>query len=201
MRLEDETLLVLLTENLDRHYGRLMSTYWRQLHTFILRRTGNPQDADDIVQEAFIRAYYALKRYPAQHIQELKVRPWLYKIAWNLYCNFAGRSKIPPSVPLDLSEDSPFAEPEEDWHAQPEVILEAAERRHELEVLLGTLPQHYRDIVSMCYLEELSYQEIAEILNIPVGTVRVNAHRGLRLLRKTLEIQPKQVAWPDIGRP
>lgn len=190
MRLEDEALLALLAENLDHHYGWLMSAYWYPLHIFILRRTGNVQDADDIVQEAFIRAYYALKRYAPQHIRELKVRPWLYKIVWNLYCNFAGRAKFPPSVSLDLSEDSAFVEPEEDWREQPEMILEAAERRHELEVLLGTLPSHYRDVVSMCYLEDLSYQEIADILNVPVGTVRVNAHRGLRLLRKTLEIQP-----------
>ena len=187
MPLENETLLALLAENLDRHFGRLMTTYWHQLHTFILRKAGNAQDADDIVQEAFIRAYYALKRYAPQHIRELKIRPWLYKIAWNLYCNFVGRTRQPPSVPLDLSEDGPFIEPEDDWHDQPEFMLEAAERRQELEVLLGTLPAQYRDIISMCYLEELSYQETADILNIPVGTVRGDVHRSVRLRRKSLK--------------
>jgi RNA polymerase sigma-70 factor (ECF subfamily) len=191
MPLENETLLALLAKNLDHHYGRLMSAYWQQLHAFILRRTANPHDADDIVQEAFIRAYYALRRYAPEHIRELKMRPWLYKIAWNLYCNFAGRAKLPTSISLDLSEDSPFIEPEDDGNEQPEVMLEAAERRHELEALLNTLPPNYRDIISMCYLEELSYQEIADILNLPTGTVRVYAHRGLRLLRKTLEAQLK----------
>ena len=64
----------------DAYYEQLVSTYWPPLQAFILRRTGSPQDAEDIVQEAFVHAYYALERYSLQQVRTLQARPWLYKL-------------------------------------------------------------------------------------------------------------------------
>ena len=173
MHTEDDDLVALLAFNLDMYYERLVSIYWQQLRNFVLRQTGSMQDAEDIVQEAVVRAYLALERYSPQRIQHMKIRPWLYKLTWNAYCNYMSRSKPPESVPLDLSEDGLHLEREESWQEQPEVVFENAERRRELEALLCTLPLRYREIVNMYYFEELSHQEIAEILNAPVTTIRV----------------------------
>lgn len=188
-----EQLTARLAVNLSRHYEELVSLYWQQLSAFILRRTRHFQDTEDIIQETFMRAYLALERYPSERIVTLKVRPWLYKIAWSVYCNHTGRGKLPLMVPLETSaEDSSFTtylELEENVRLQPEVWYEQIEQRHELETLIERLPTHYRDMVSLYYFEELSQKEIAEILNVSLGTVKVSIFRGIRLLRKMLAEQ------------
>lgn len=192
MHTEDDGLVALLACNLDRYYEQLVSMYWQQLRNFVLRQTGSVQDAEDIVQEAVVRAYLALERYTPQRIQRLKLRPWLYKLTWNVYCNYMSRSKPPEAVPLDWSEDGLLLGREENWQEQPEVVVANAERRRELEALLCTLPPRYREIVSMYYFEELSHQEIAEILHAPVTTVRVYLHRGIQILRKMIALQTSE---------
>jgi RNA polymerase sigma-70 factor, ECF subfamily len=185
----NEKLAALLAVNLDRHYEELVSLYWPQLSAFVLRRTRHFQDTEDIIQETFMRAYLALERYPDERIETLKIRPWLYKIAWSVYCNHTGRGKLPLIVPLEMPDDTFYLEPEDDERVQPEVLYEQAEQRRELEALLEKLPAHYRDLVSLYYFEELSQREIADILNLPLGTVKVYIHRGIRLLRKLLDEQ------------
>ena len=193
----DSEILALLATDLRHSYEQLVSTYWYRLTAFVLRRMASPQDAEDIVQEAFVRAYYALERYPARRILELKVRPWLYKITWSVYCNYKERSKLPQLMPLELSEDSTLLELEDEWQEQPEEAFENEERRRELIALVDTLPRRYREVVSLHYFEDLSYQEIADIFNQPVGTVRVSVHRGIRLLRRTLEASRSEVEISD----
>ncbi len=186
----NERLAALLAVNLDQHYEELVSLYWQQLSAFVLRRTRHFQDTEDIIQETFMRAYLALERYPDEQIATLKIRPWLYKIAWSVYCNHTGRGKLPLIVPLELPNEGPYlVEPEEDARTQPEALYEQAEQRRELESLIEKLPAHYRDLVGLYYFEELSQKEIAEILNLPLGTVKVYIHRGIRLLRKLLAEQ------------
>jgi RNA polymerase sigma-70 factor, ECF subfamily len=184
-----ENLVKLLAADLDRHYDELVSLFWQQLSVFVLRRTRHFQDTEDIIQETFMRAYLALERYPGERIETLKVRPWLYKIAWSVYCNHTGRGKLPLMVPLEAPDDGPYLEPEEDARMQPEAVFEQAEQRRELEALIEKLSPHYRDLVSLYYFEELSQKEIAEVLNLPLGTVKVYIHRGIRQLRKLLDDQ------------
>ena len=193
----DSQIVALLAADLKHSYERLVLTYWQRLKAFILRQVGSPQDAEDIVQEAFVRAYYALEVYPPQRILELKVRPWLYKITWSVYCNYMEHAKPQISVPLDTSEDSIFLELQDVGHEQPEEVFETGERRRELIALVDTLPGRYREVVRLHYFEDLSYQEIADIFNQPAGTVRVSVHRGIRLLRKTLEASKSKVEIGD----
>ncbi|HEX7737913.1 MAG TPA: RNA polymerase sigma factor [Ktedonobacteraceae bacterium] len=184
-----ENLAKSLATDLGRHYEELVSLFWQQLSVFVLRRTRHFQDTEDIIQETFMRAYLALERYPSERIETLKIRPWLYKIAWSVYCNHTGRGKLPLMIPLEAPDDGPYLEPEEDARMQPEALFEQAEQRRELEALIEKLSPHYRDMVSLYYFEDLSQKEIAEILNLPLGTVKVYIHRGIRQLRKLLEDQ------------
>src|SRR6266576_3192353 len=102
---DDKDILVLLAEDLDGNYETLWSTYFNQLYAFALRKTRNKDDAWDIIQEAFERAYRHLKGYPPQAVLTLKIRPWLYKITWNIYLNFVTRYKRPTSELIGISED------------------------------------------------------------------------------------------------
>src|ERR1700726_138233 len=81
-------LLDLLATDLDRHFQHLVLSTQQRLFVFALRQTGSPQDAEDIVQETFIRAYHALTDYPAERIRIMKFQSWLYKIALNIFYRY-----------------------------------------------------------------------------------------------------------------
>ncbi|GCE22569.1 hypothetical protein KDK_63690 [Dictyobacter kobayashii] len=195
MDVSGDKSLVQFADNVDAYYERLVALYWHQLKAFVTTRLGNSLDAEDIVQEVFIRAYVALERYSVQQRQDLKARAWLYKITWNLYYNFVSRSPEQQglSVALEERQEHEWPETEEENGVNPEEVFEQLERRQELEALVASLPRHYQAVVSLYYFEELSLQEVAEVLNQPLGTVKVYVRRGIQQLRKILQMQVNMV--------
>lgn len=183
----DEDILALLTTDLDSNYDVLVVKYMRQLCNYLEYKGASSLDAQDIVIEAFERAYFRLKSYSNQQLLELRLRPWLYKITDNLYINHVTRHRPPASVSLDTSEGSPLFAIEDDNREQPERLLESTESRQELEELVKALPKIFRDVIYLHFFADLTYQEIADILNQKVGTIRTNVSRGLRVLRQMLE--------------
>lgn len=143
------------------------------------------------MQEAFTQAYFALGRYSQQQRTVIAVRPWLYKIALNI---FYGRLRKPalPVVALDFSEEGPHLAVEEDQEQQPEAIFEKEEELRELGALLNQLPEHYRTVINLFYFADLGYQEIADLLNLPLGTVKSHLHRGIQRLRRILALAPEK---------
>lgn len=190
MEQHSRDLPALLATDLDGHFGQVMAVYRHRLHAFALRHSGNAQDAEDIVQETFLRAYHALKNYPVARIRTLHIQQWLYKITLNVFRNRARRVE-PQSVPLDVSEESPTLEIE-DQSGGPDEAVYRDEWRYELEQWVATLPEPYRSAVNLHYFEDLSLREVAELLNEPVGTVKANVHRGLQLLRRALKTQANE---------
>ncbi|HEY6540238.1 MAG TPA: RNA polymerase sigma factor [Ktedonobacteraceae bacterium] len=180
-----ENVSQLLASDVDGHFEQLMLLYQHRLYAFTLRQIGNAQNAEDIVQEAFLRAYHALKNYPPSRIQEMRLQQWLYKITLNVLRN-ATRTQQHTEVSLDLSENSPLPEIE-DQASGPDELFNRQEWQQELVMLLMTLPPAYRLIINLHYFENLSYREIAALLNQPVGTVKAAVHRAIRLLRIALE--------------
>ncbi len=152
-------------------FERLVLDHQDRLFAFGLGLSGSRADAEEIAQEAFLRAYRALLEYPEQRQLELKVRPWLYQIALNVFRNRVrgGRS---PVASLNGSEPSPAAGPEESVVA-----------RREMQRRLAALPARYREPVVLRYVQDLPLAEVAEVLGQPVGTVKSNVHRGLQKLR------------------
>lgn len=188
----EDNLLARLAVDVDHSFEMLMVHYWQQLCVFVVRRRVSPQDAEDIVAEAFVRAYLALKSYPVERIRTLKLRAWLYKITYNEYYRHVGRAAH-PAMPFSPLEEGLPLEKEQDQSGQPELLFESAERRQELECLVATLPERYREAINLYYFEEFSYQEIADFLEQPIGTVKSNVHRGIRLLRKALSMHSNEV--------
>lgn len=184
MNTDQTDLRMYLASDLQRGFASLVATYQHQLYAFLLRRLGNPQEAEDTLQEAFLQAYYTLKRYPAERIQTLALRAWLYKIASNVQINVLRRS-TPPSVYLETVEDMLEMEPDEEA-SQPERVLEELESRQELETLIRCLPRQYAETVTLYYFGQLSYQEIAYVLNCSPDTARTYRHRGIQYLRKAV---------------
>jgi RNA polymerase sigma-70 factor (ECF subfamily) len=183
----------LSADELGAFYERIVLMYTQQLIYFILRHTGSLADAEDIVQNAFLNAYYALERYSLLQMRSLQVRPWLYKITWNVYCNHIQRTKAPPGVSLDTSEGELLLDLDADLQdEQPEAVIEHGELRQELEQLVNTLPDPYREVINFYYFDELSQQEIANILQRPLNTVKTHMRRGLQLLRKELQAREEE---------
>lgn len=181
-------LAELLATDLDRSFHHLVLSFQQRLYIFALRQTGSPQDAEDITQEAFLRAYHALADYPPERIRAMRLQPWLYKVALNVFYRQREGAKL-QCTPLDQSEESLQLEIEDDERERPEYVVERQEDLRELEGLLTRLPEHYRIAISCYYFDELSYREIAELLNLPIGTVKSHVHRGMLLLGKQVQLQ------------
>src|SRR5690242_97191 len=143
MNSDEDELPDLLATNLRDYFELLVLRYASQLYAFALRWIGNPTDAEDIVQGAFERAYITLDNYPAPLIRSINLRPWLYKVTLNVSRNYISRTKL-HTVSVELVEDVDQLEQDEDWHSQPELVVENVERRHELEAMVATLAPCYR---------------------------------------------------------
>lgn len=181
----EERLPEVLAANLDRNFEALVLTYQDRLYAFALRLTCSPQDAEEVAQDAFLRAYHALAGYDHARIATLKLRPWLYQIVLNLVRNRM-RGRHLSLVSLDASGDGAPAEPADDAGKRPDAAWEQAERSDELAALVDALPERYRAAVILRHIEGLGYGEVAVVLKQPVGTVKANVHRGIHLLREAV---------------
>lgn len=196
MHQSQENLASLLISDIDRHFEQLVLAYQEPLYTFVLSRSGNVHTAEEIVQTAFERAYFALKKYPVWRIQKLKLEPWLYEITRNTLYNYmrdsSTRSARIPSIPFDQLEANPLLDMQ-DQSPGPDEEACRREDRHEIEDGLTALPATYQETLRLYYFNNLTSSEIAERLHQPIGTVKANIHRGTLLLRKALEAYRKEV--------
>ncbi|MGC2405367.1 MAG: sigma-70 family RNA polymerase sigma factor [Candidatus Cybelea sp.] len=174
------------------NFERIVDDYQRRLYGFALRMTGNREDAEEIVQDAFVRAYRALGKMSPEQRADLRLQPWLYTITLNVTRNRL-RSKRPSNVALDaLADPDAILRESNEGPPQPEAIVEQNTEIALVERALLQLPMHLRAAATLRFIEGRSHPEIAEILNQPIGTVKSHVHRAVRILRRIL--------GPQIGR-
>jgi RNA polymerase sigma-70 factor (ECF subfamily) len=174
------------------NFDRIVDEYQRRLYGFALRMTGNREDAEEIVQDAFVRAFRALGKMTEQQRAELRLQPWLYTITLNVTRNRL-RSKRPTNVALDaLADPDALLNNAGEGPDRPEDIIERGVDMQLVEQALLQLPMHLRAAATLRFIEGRSHPEIAEILNQPIGTVKSHVHRAVRVLRRIL--------GPQIGR-
>ena len=158
-----------LARDLDGTFPELVRLLQNDLYSGLRRLAG--ADAEDITQEAFIRAYQALTGYPPARIKALAVKPWIWTIALNL-----GRNHMRDQARRPQKADS-VAEPAS---VEPIEWLSWEER-------LGSLTLNQRRAVVLRHVVGLDYSEIAEATERPVGTVKADVHRGIERLRQLME--------------
>jgi len=156
----DQELLSLLATDLDGHFRQLVEVYQQRLYLLALRLVGRPDDAEDIVQEAFIRAYYALKGTPTHKVSILNLWKWLITITLNIFRN-CRRKREQPVISLDLPENG-IALDIADQALRPDEEAYWRAWRHELEAHVASLPARYRPAITLSLFEEFSFAEIAE---------------------------------------
>jgi RNA polymerase sigma-70 factor (ECF subfamily) len=153
-------------------FERMVEAHQHRIFGFALSLSGNPADAEEIAQDAFVRAHRALTGYDADRVRELKVSAWLHRIALNVFRNRV-RRRLRETVPLDS-----IAEPHSNGLLPDEL--------HDLRAAVLGLPARYREAVILRHVQGFNYDEIAEVLGVPSGTAKSDVHRGLAILKEEL---------------
>lgn len=183
-----------LAGDLEAAFPDFLAHHQDLVYGIALRMTRQPADAEDLAQEAFIRSYRALQGYHRARILDLQARGWLAAIVSNLGRNRA-RQRRPPSAALDG-----LAERTGDGGPGPEQVVAQREAALAWRARLDALPQRYRQAVELRHVSGLSYPELAEALGRPIGTVKSDVHRGVRLLRAALAKEEPDVQDGEVLR-
>jgi RNA polymerase sigma-70 factor (ECF subfamily) len=184
--IKEAELTLALVENLNDGFVAVVRCFQDKLYGYALRQLANPQDAEEVVQDAFVRAYRAIQRYPPERIRDLALKAWLYQITLNL-CRNKVRGKHLVQVSLTpANEDQPEYDPPADDSESPNRLSERKETGRELAEVVAGLPEKFRQAVSLRHIAGLDYNEMAVILKQPVGTIKSNVHRGIKLMREEM---------------
>lgn len=165
-------------------YGEIVEIYKDKVFQLCYRILGNRHEAEDMAQEAFIRAYVNIASFNI----DLKFSTWLYRIATNLCIDRIRKKK--PDYYLDAEVSGTdgltmYSQIASDT-ILPEDEIESLELQETIQREITKLPEKYRSVIVLKYIEELSLNEISEILDIPLGTVKTRIHRGREALRHQL---------------
>ena len=163
-------------------FAEIVERYGTRVYNLALRITNDRDAANDCAQEAFIRAYRAL----AQYDQNLPLQPWLLRIVTNTSLNHVQRWHA-HEHPVEEMPDR--AEPAE---LQPEAVAIRREELGEVLAAMNALPARYRAALTLRHLHELSYEEIAHTLELPIGTVKTHLHRARAALLTELHRRRKE---------
>ncbi len=189
--LNDETELIQAATRGDRGaFEVLVRRYQDRLYTAVVHIVGCRSEAEDVVQDAFVQAFVKLDTFKHQS----RFYTWLYRIAFNVSISRRRRRRR-VEVSWDESRELAGEEPVDSGES-PMDPLEQAERRQLLEQAMGRLTEEHRSIIVLRHLEEFSYEEIAEILVISVGTVRSRLHRArAALLGHLQQLMPDETVF------
>jgi RNA polymerase sigma factor (sigma-70 family) len=162
----------------DALFRNLVEAHGTRLHRFIIKNIGNSTDAQDLAQQAFLEAVRSYETFKGQS----ELSTWLYGIAMNLVRNHLSRA---PHRRYEFTDESELAELESET-LTPAQAAEQAQHMQHLEAAMAELPESMRDILLMVAVDELSYEDAAALLTVPVGTVRSRLSRARSALRAKL---------------
>jgi RNA polymerase sigma-70 factor, ECF subfamily len=162
-------------------FEELAMPLFDQLYNFAHWLTQNRQEAEDLVQETYAKALKGFSSFQSG----TNFRAWMYRILRNTFLTSRTGLRVTMTVPLP-EEDGPELAVE---HTTPETLLVERSNRELLQSAIDELPVHFREILLLCEVEEMSYQEISETLSVPIGTVMSRLSRARRTLRERLRPQ------------
>ncbi|MFI5264071.1 MAG: RNA polymerase sigma factor [Candidatus Kapaibacterium sp.] len=191
-QLEDKALVRRARAGEQRAYSELVKRHKRGIERLIrpITRNATTDEVEDLVQEAFTKAFLHLNSYS----EEYAFSTWLYRIATNHAIDYLRRKKLsmfsisaPPGGGGDRGEDDSkdFEITDTSWI--PEQLMLSEERTHIIEEAIDQLPDNYKRIIKLRHNDDLEYDEIAKVLNLPMGTVKVHLHRARAALGRMLE--------------
>ena len=180
--LEDFKLIDMAVGGDDKAYAKLLQRYKRPVYHMILKMVRNVDDADDLTMESFSKAFRSLHRFK----KDFTFSTWLFRIATNNTIDYIRKKKLNTlSIENTYTDDdgqSVSIDVKDEGNPDPQEEAIRAQKEELIQVFVGMLPGKYQKLVRLRYFHEMSYEEIAEDLNAPLGTVKAQLHRARELL-------------------
>ena len=152
--------------------------------TLAVRFVGSREEAEELVQDAFLRAFRSLDRFRG----EAKFSTWFYRILYNLCMTKVSRAKTKPGMRANDGDDERSLDTlvVDDDNPTIHEQLEQKEMQEMIAAEIDRLPAHYKSAIMLFYVQEMSYEEICKVQDLPLGTVKTNLFRGRNLLREQM---------------
>ncbi|MCC6446484.1 MAG: sigma-70 family RNA polymerase sigma factor [Armatimonadetes bacterium] len=169
-------------------FDQLFRRYTRQVYNYAFRMIPNYDDANDIAQEAFLRAYNSIKSFRG----ESNFSTWLFRIVYNVSLDEIKRRKNRSYLSLDEqleSDEEGLTRQVESQLPTPQEIIEKRERDRIIQEAIAVLPDYQKAMIVLYHMEGFSYEEIAEIVGLPIGTVKSRLNRARESLKEKLKSQ------------
>ena len=173
-------------------FGELVSRYQDRLYNAVLRVTNHPDDALDVVQEAFVNAYQSLASFKG----DAEFYTWLYRIAFNAAVSHK-RRRVPASLEAGGRNGEPVDPADPSETSRPGAAMERSEDEAAVHAGLARLSVEHRSVLVLKDIEGMKYEQIAAVLGVPVGTVRSRIHRARLELRDLLDPTARDQHSPD----
>jgi RNA polymerase sigma-70 factor, ECF subfamily len=178
--LTDLELVVRAIQGRDDGFEELVRRYQRPIVGYVYRMLGDYESALDVTQEVFIKVYNSLGKYSSEY----KFSTWLYRIAHNAAIDQMRRNPIVPQSLETGSADGSYQLQIESPGPTPEQDRERSEWRTEIEAVVRCLPETYRELILLRHAQDMTYDEIAEVSGLPLGTVKNRLFRAREMMRK-----------------
>ena len=176
----DSELIEIAISGREESFEELVRRYQRPITNYVYRMLGNYDAALDVTQEIFIKVYNSMARYSSEY----KFSTWLYKISHNAAIDYIRRHSVHEQSLEAENEDGVYQVQYESKHLSPEQEREHSEWREEIDTVVKRLPTGYRELILLRHTKDLSYDEIAEITNLPLGTVKNRLFRAREMMRE-----------------
>jgi RNA polymerase sigma-70 factor (ECF subfamily) len=164
-------------------FGELVRRYQDRIFNVVFRLVGNAEDASDVVQDAFLSAYQSLGKFKG----EAQFYTWLYRIAINTAVSLKRKQRVVAAFRVRTSEAGDAEPLDHSEFSRPENAMERSEQQQRVQAALQKLSGEHRTVLILKDIEGQKYETIAEILRVPIGTVRSRLHRARLELRAILE--------------
>ncbi len=179
---DDRQLIAICLGGRRDAFGELVTRYQARLYNAAIRLVDNPEDAADVVQDAFLNAYQSLHSFKG----DAEFFTWLYRIAFNAAISLKRKKRA--VVSLDAAGPESGIDPDDpSEYIKPGAALERSEEETQLQGAMIRLSHEHREVLILKDIEGMKYEDIAEILGVPIGTIRSRLHRARLELRELLE--------------
>jgi RNA polymerase sigma-70 factor (ECF subfamily) len=185
---DDNRLITECLEGNTASFGELVSRYQDRLFHTVLRLTDNAEDARDVVQEAFLHAYQSLHAFKGDSL----FFTWLYRIAVNTAISMKRKQRVVYRMQPTGEDGATVEPPDLSESNRPGHAIEMAEEERKVHDALAKLSAEHRAVLVMKDMEGMKYEEMAEVLGVPVGTIRSRLHRARLEMRDILIQQEKR---------
>jgi RNA polymerase sigma-70 factor (ECF subfamily) len=182
---EESAIVAAALSGNQKAYARLVETHRVAVFHIVNRIVRNDEAARDLVQETFMKAFTSLGSYRS----EFRFSTWLYKIAANSSIDYLRKKRIHAlslDAPMETSDGQMEIEVPDETH-NPEMQLVRKQQRFSIDEAINSLPPKYREVIELRHKDDKPYEEIADLLGIPVGTVKARIFRARELLKQKLK--------------